>query len=124
MAHVAPAELRSVNPATLESVGSVPVSAPEEVAEAVSDARLAAGRWAESSFEERRALLGRVAAAVLESADEIAATVTAETGKPLPESPTPPSCSSNGEGLWPRLEAAWRHRRGLLALGRRYLSGR
>ena len=29
-----------------------------------------------------------------------------------------------GEGLWPRLEAAWRHRRGLLALGRRYLSGR
>jgi len=29
-----------------------------------------------------------------------------------------------GEGLRPRLEAAWRHRRGLFALGRRYLSGR
>jgi succinate-semialdehyde dehydrogenase/glutarate-semialdehyde dehydrogenase len=81
-------ELRSVNPATLEPVGSVPVSAPEEVAEAVSDARLAAQRWAESSFEERRELLGRVAAAVLESADEIAATVTAEMGKPLLESYT------------------------------------
>ncbi|MGZ4440341.1 MAG: aldehyde dehydrogenase family protein, partial [Gaiellaceae bacterium] len=81
-------ELRSVNPATLEPVGSVPVSAPEEVAEAVSDARLAAGRWAESSFAERRALLGRVAAAVLDSADEIAATVTAETGKPLLEAYT------------------------------------
>jgi succinate-semialdehyde dehydrogenase/glutarate-semialdehyde dehydrogenase len=88
MARVAPAELRSVNPATLEPVGSVPVSAPEEVAEAVSDARLAAARWAESSFEKRRSLLGRVAAAVLESADEIAATVTAETGKPLLESYT------------------------------------
>ncbi|MGZ4256807.1 MAG: aldehyde dehydrogenase family protein [Gaiellaceae bacterium] len=81
-------ELRSVNPATLEPVGTVPVSAPEEVAEAVSDARLAAGRWAESSFAERRALLGRVAAAVLDSADEIAATVTAETGKPLLEAYT------------------------------------
>ena len=29
-----------------------------------------------------------------------------------------------GEGLPRKLEAAWRHRRGLLALGRRYLSGR
>ena len=88
MARVARAELRPLNPATLEPVGSVLVSAPEEVAEAVSDARLAAERWAESSFAERRALLGRVAAAVLDSADEIAATVTAETGKPLLESYT------------------------------------
>ena len=79
-------EVQSVNPATLEPVGTVPVSAPEEVAEAVGDARLAAERWAEASFDERRALLGRVAAAVLDSADEIAATVTAETGKPLLES--------------------------------------
>lgn len=82
------AELRPVNPATLELVGSVPVSAPEEVAEAVADARLAAERWAQSSFAERRALLGRVAASVLDHAEEIAATVTAETGKPLVESYT------------------------------------
>ena len=79
-------ELRSVNPATLEPVGVVSVSAPEEVAEAVADARLAAERWAQASLEERRALLGRVARTVLDSADEIAATVTAETGKPLLES--------------------------------------
>jgi acyl-CoA reductase-like NAD-dependent aldehyde dehydrogenase len=83
-----PAELRSVNPATLEVVGSVPVSAPEEVSESVADARLAAERWAEASFDERRALLGRVATAVLDNADEIARTVTAETGKPLVESYT------------------------------------
>ncbi len=81
-------ELRSVNPATLEPVGSVPASAPGEVAEAVVDARLAAERWAGSSFAERRALLGRVASALLDAADEIAATVTAETGKPLVESYT------------------------------------
>src|SRR5436190_6590081 len=79
-------ELRSVNPATLEPVGVVSVSAPEEVAEAVADARLAAERWAQASLEERRALRGRVARTVLDSADEIAATVTAETGKPLLES--------------------------------------
>ena len=81
-------QLRSVNPATLEPVGSVPASAPGEVAEAVVDARLAAERWAGSSFAERRALLGRVASALLDVADEIAATVTAETGKPLVESYT------------------------------------
>jgi succinate-semialdehyde dehydrogenase/glutarate-semialdehyde dehydrogenase len=81
-------ELRPVNPATLEPVGSVPVSAPEEVAEAVGDARLAAERWAGASFAERRALLGRAAAVLLDAADEIAATVTAETGKPLVESYT------------------------------------
>ena len=81
-------ELRPVNPATLEPVGSVPVSAPEEVAEAVADARLAAERWAGSSFGERRALLARVASELLDAADEIASTVTAETGKPLVESYT------------------------------------
>jgi acyl-CoA reductase-like NAD-dependent aldehyde dehydrogenase len=79
-------ELRPVNPATLEPVGSVPVSAPEEVAEVVAEARVAAERWAQSSFEERRALLAQVATAVLDHAGEIAATVTAETGKPLVES--------------------------------------
>ena len=82
------AELRPVNPATLEPVGAVPVSAPEEIAEAVADARLAAERWGQASFPERRALLGRVASAVLDHADEIAETVTAETGKPLLESYT------------------------------------
>jgi succinate-semialdehyde dehydrogenase/glutarate-semialdehyde dehydrogenase len=80
--------LRPVNPATLEPVGTVPVSAPEEVAEVVTEARLAAERCAQSSFAERRALLGDVAAAVLDHAEEIAATVTAETGKPLVESYT------------------------------------
>jgi acyl-CoA reductase-like NAD-dependent aldehyde dehydrogenase len=79
-------ELRPVNPATLEAVGSVRVSPPEEVAETVADARLAAERWAQASLEERRTLLGEVAEAVLDFADEIAATVTAETGKPLVES--------------------------------------
>jgi acyl-CoA reductase-like NAD-dependent aldehyde dehydrogenase len=94
------AELISVNPATLEPVGRAAVSAPEEVAEAVADARLAAERWAEASFGERRLLLGRVAAAVLDSAEEIASTVTAETGKPLLESYTAELFVSLDNLLW------------------------
>jgi acyl-CoA reductase-like NAD-dependent aldehyde dehydrogenase len=93
-------ELHPVNPATLEVVGSVPVSAPEEVAEAVADARLAAERWAQSSFAERRVLLGRVAALVLDNAEEIARTVTAETGKPLVESYTAELFVSLDNLLW------------------------
>jgi len=81
-------DLRSVNPATLEELGSVAVSPPEEVAEAVVEARLAGERWARSSFAERRALLGAVAQETLARADLLAATVTAESGKPLVEAYT------------------------------------
>jgi succinate-semialdehyde dehydrogenase/glutarate-semialdehyde dehydrogenase len=80
--------LSSVNPATLEEVGSVPVSPPEEVAEAVAEARVAAARWGQSTFAERRALLGELARVVLDEAEDLAAVVTAETGKPLVESYT------------------------------------
>jgi acyl-CoA reductase-like NAD-dependent aldehyde dehydrogenase len=88
MARTQATELQSVDPATLEELGSVPVAAPEEVAETAAEARLAGERWARSSFAERRALLGAVAQEVLARADLLAATVTAETGKPLVESYT------------------------------------
>ena len=81
-------QLQPVNPATLEELGSVPVAPPEEISEAVAEARLAAARWAQSSSAERRALLGAVAQEVLARADLLSATVTAETGKPLVESYT------------------------------------
>ena len=78
-------ELRSVNPATLEVVGAVAVTPLEAVTEAVTEARLAQQQWARTSFAERRALLAAVARLLLERMDEIAATVTAETAKPLVE---------------------------------------
>ena len=81
-------ELRSVDPATLEELGVVPVSPPEEVSEAVAEARVAADHWSQSSFAERRELLGAVGQEVLARADMLTATVTAETGKPLVESYT------------------------------------
>ena len=93
-------ELHSVDPATLEELGSVPVSAPEEVAEAATEARLAGERWAQSSFEERRALLAAVAQVVLARADRLAATVTAEVGKPLVQSYTAELFVSLDNLLW------------------------
>jgi succinate-semialdehyde dehydrogenase/glutarate-semialdehyde dehydrogenase len=79
-------ELRSVNPATLQPVGAVRVAEPEEVQEAVAEARLAQERWARSSPRERKRLLLGATAFLLEHMDELAALVTAETGKPLVES--------------------------------------
>jgi acyl-CoA reductase-like NAD-dependent aldehyde dehydrogenase len=79
-------ELHSFNPATLEQVGSVRTTAPEEVTELVAEARLAQQGWARESLEARKRLLAGVARVLLDRMDEIAATVTAETGKPLTES--------------------------------------
>ena len=79
-------ELHSYNPATLELVGSVRTTSPEEIAELVAEARLAQDRWAQEELAARKKLLVDVARVLLDRMDEIAATVTAETGKPLTES--------------------------------------
>jgi len=83
MATLVESELRSLNPATLEVVGSVPVTL--DVAGVVADAVAA---WRPPPLAERRALLLRLARAVLAHADEIAETISAETGKPLAEAYT------------------------------------
>jgi succinate-semialdehyde dehydrogenase/glutarate-semialdehyde dehydrogenase len=77
MAVAAPGELRVVNPATLEVVGTVAATEPTAVPALVADAReaLEAWRWTPAFFAE-------VAERVLARADEIVETVTAETGKP------------------------------------------
>jgi acyl-CoA reductase-like NAD-dependent aldehyde dehydrogenase len=81
-------ELRSLNPATLEPVGSVRATDPGEVEEVVARGRAAQTRWAEESLDARRRLVLDAARALLDRMDEIASTVTAETGKPLVESYT------------------------------------
>jgi acyl-CoA reductase-like NAD-dependent aldehyde dehydrogenase len=85
MAVAATGELRVVNPATLELVGTVMTTDPAAVQEVVIEAKLAQEAWGDASLTDRRALLVRVAEAVLERADEIADTVIAETGKPRVE---------------------------------------
>ena len=81
-------ELRSLNPATLEVVGSVPVTEPSAVEEIVARAAEAQARWAEQTLDARRRLVLDAARVLLDRMDELAETVTAETGKPLVESYT------------------------------------
>jgi succinate-semialdehyde dehydrogenase/glutarate-semialdehyde dehydrogenase len=97
---LAEGELEVRNPATLERVGAVPATAPEAVQEAVTEARLAQERWAESTWEERRSLLGRVASYLLDNLDEVTATITAETGKPLVESITSDALPALDSLVW------------------------
>jgi acyl-CoA reductase-like NAD-dependent aldehyde dehydrogenase len=85
---VAERELRSVNPATLEPVGSVEVTAPEDVAPVVARAAGAQEAWGGLPFAARRRLLADVAHVLLERMDEIAETIVAETGRPVAEAYT------------------------------------
>src|SRR5919201_1512729 len=85
---VAEGELRSLNPAKLELVGSVPMTDPAALEEIVARALEAQSRWAETSLDARRRLVLDVARVLLDRMDELAALVTAETGKPLVESYT------------------------------------
>ena len=125
---LAEGELEVRNPATLERVGAVPATAPASVQEAVVEARLAQERWAESTWAERRALLGRVAAHLLDNLDEVTATVTAETGKPVAESITADALPALAGLVWlgtnaervlrperlPFMQPYLRHKRGWL----------
>jgi acyl-CoA reductase-like NAD-dependent aldehyde dehydrogenase len=78
-------ELVSVNPATLEPVGSVRRTEPEEVAAAVTAAQEVQTRWREVSLRERATAFRDVARLVRAHADAIADTISAETAKPRTE---------------------------------------
>jgi len=110
MAVAAPGELRVVNPATLELVGTVAATDPAAVQELVTEAKVAQEAWGETSPGDRRKVLEQVSKDVLRRADEIADTVVAETGKPRVEAYT--------SELFPALDTlAWlaRHAEALLA---------
>ena len=78
-------ELASVNPATLEAVGSVERTRVEAISELVAEARLQQERWGRTPLGKRRALLRSALRVLLAHADDVAATISAETGKPLVE---------------------------------------
>ena len=101
MSAVAVDTVRSVNPATLDVVWEAPVAGQEEVAEAVAAADAAQRGWRLAPADERRRRFDALLELLLDRADEIASTVTAETGKPLAESysaelfvATPCGCSA------------------------------
>ncbi|MEU1425485.1 aldehyde dehydrogenase [Nocardia sp. NPDC005746] len=79
-----PDTLPVVSPATLETVGSVPVVTRADVDAAVAAARRAfdSGPWPATPPEERAALLSRAVALLDQKSGDIANALSAETGAP------------------------------------------
>ena len=78
-------ELEVVNPATEETVASVPAGRPEDVELAVATAKRAFAEWSKTDVEKRAAILAKAAELIREHAKELAATLTSEQGKPIAE---------------------------------------
>ncbi len=73
----------SINPATGEALGRVPISSKRQVAEAIAAARAAQPAWAARPDAERKALMMQVAEVIKGNAGHLAEWVTREQGKPL-----------------------------------------
>ena len=73
----------SINPATGETLGQVPISSKAQVAAAIAAARAAQPAWAARPDAERKALLMQVAEKIKANAPYLAEWVTREQGKPL-----------------------------------------
>lgn len=71
------------SPATGERLAEYPAHGPEEVARAVTRARITQAGWAALPASRRRELLLRWKKAIAEDLDRVAATVAQETGKPV-----------------------------------------
>lgn len=69
------------NPATGETIATVPTLGPAEVAELVARARAAQPAWEAVGFEERGRILRRAQKWTLDNADRIIETIVSETGK-------------------------------------------
>ena len=78
-------QLEVVNPATEEIVDTVPAGSQADVEEAVATAKRAFPEWSRRDVEDRAAILSKAASLIEEHARELAATLTAEQGKPLAE---------------------------------------
>lgn len=70
------------NPATGEEIGRAPLTAPADVRDAVSRARVAQTAWAKLSYRARAQLILRTRQLVLSQLEDIATLITRETGKP------------------------------------------
>jgi len=80
------ATLAVTNPATGETLGTVPDMGAGETKRAISAAALAFPAWAAKTAEERAVILRRWFNLMMENREDLAVVMTAEQGKPLAES--------------------------------------
>jgi len=82
------ATLESVNPASGESVGTVPTITPDQVQAVVDDVARVQPAWGELPAKTRATYMRRAADALLDEIDEIAELLVREQGKPRTEAYT------------------------------------
>ena len=75
--------LEVVNPTTEEVMGSIPEGTPQDVDRAVAAARAAFESWSRTSVEERAGWMERIAQALGERMEEVAALIAQEVGMPI-----------------------------------------
>ena len=73
------------NPATGETIAHVPVMGADETRDAIAAATAAFDSWRRRTAKERARILRRWYELIMENADDLAAIMTAEQGKPLAE---------------------------------------
>src|SRR4051812_7441282 len=78
-------EIEVVNPATEQTVATVPAGTPDDVGLAVATAKRAFPEWSRTDVEQRATILAKAADLIHEHAKDLAATLTAEQGKPIAE---------------------------------------
>jgi len=74
-----------VNPATGQTLGTVPMCGTAETKRAIAAAEVAQRAWAQVSAKERAAVLRKLNDLMLANADDLALIMTSEQGKPLTE---------------------------------------
>jgi succinate-semialdehyde dehydrogenase/glutarate-semialdehyde dehydrogenase len=74
-----------INPATEEVIGAVPVATTADLDEAIAAAQRGFATWSRTAPRDRADLIRAAAALLRERQDDIAAAITAEHGKPLPQ---------------------------------------
>ena len=72
-----------INPATGKPAGTAPNATAADLDAAVAAAKAAFATWSQTSDADRQAACGAVAAVLGDHAEELAALITAEQGKPL-----------------------------------------
>ena len=75
----------SIEPATGQTLGSLPVTAPEDVATAVADAAAVQPLWAQLRAVDRARYLRRAAQAIIDAQDDLVRLVAREQGRPVAE---------------------------------------